>query len=135
MGRGEPSVPGERTDIAFCRGRGLGGWPRFGVSPNAVDRRRVIVIAREVGMIHVDNYRNRLAATKELYPFRNWAKWGIELHTKQALNLFVTVFDQLIERLTTLGQQAPESEKIAAIREAVETLNALNEKSDILIET
>jgi hypothetical protein len=86
-------------------------------------------------MTQTDDYRNRLAATKERYPFRKWAGWGIELHTQQALNLFVAVFDQLIERLTTLGQQALESDKIAAIRQAVERLNALNEKNEILIET
>jgi hypothetical protein len=86
-------------------------------------------------MIQMDDYRNRLAAAKAHYPFRKWAEWGIDQHTHQALDLFVAAFNQLIERLTTLGQQAQESDKIAAIRQAVETLNALNEKNEILIET
>jgi len=45
------------------------------------------------------------------------------------------VFNHLIERLATLGQQAQERDKVAAIRQAVEALNAINEKDDILIET
>lgn len=83
----------------------------------------------------MDDYRSRLAATKERYPFRKWKEWGIEEYTDQALNLFVEVFNQLIERLITLGHQVPESSKIAAFRQAVEALNGLNERNKILIET
>jgi len=83
----------------------------------------------------MDDYSNRLAATKECYPFSKWAEWRIEQHTKSALNLFGEVFNHLIERLAALGEQAPESDKIDAFRETVEALNALNEKNEILIET
>lgn len=83
----------------------------------------------------MDDYRNRLAAARECYPFPKWAEWGIEQHTDEAFNLFAAVFNRLIERLGALGEQALESEKIAAIRQAVEALNALNEKNEILIET
>jgi hypothetical protein len=83
----------------------------------------------------MDDYRNCLAAAKECYPFSKWAEWGIEQHTEKALNLFSAVFNHLIERLTALGERAPESDKIAAFRQAVEALNALNEKNELLIET
>ncbi len=83
----------------------------------------------------MDDYRNRLAAAKDRYPFIKWAEWGIEQHNVHALNLFTRVFNHLIERLTALGEQAPERDKISAIRRAVETLNTLNEKNEILIET
>jgi hypothetical protein len=49
--------------------------------------------------------------------------------------LFAAVFNRLIERLAALGEQALESDKIAAIGQAVEALNALNEKNEVLIET
>jgi hypothetical protein len=83
----------------------------------------------------MDLYGSRLAAVKECYPFLKWAEWGIDQHTEQALNLFGAVFNHLIERLTGLGEHAPESDKIAAIRHAIEVLNALNKEEKILIET
>jgi|SRR5262245_17664740 len=83
----------------------------------------------------MDAYRNGLAGAKDQYPFRGWAGWGIEQHTDQALALFAAVFDRLIERLAVLGEQAQEPDKVAAFRQAVEALNALNERNEILIET
>jgi hypothetical protein len=82
-----------------------------------------------------DDYRDRLAEAKERYPFRGWAAWGIEQHTHQALDLFAAVFDRLIERLATMGEQAPEPDKTGAFRQAVEALNALNATNEILIKT
>jgi hypothetical protein len=86
-------------------------------------------------MREMDDYINRLAGAKERYPFRKWAEWGIEQHTERALSLFAAVLNRLIERLSALGEQAPERDKIAAIRQAVEELNALNVTNEILIET
>jgi hypothetical protein len=86
-------------------------------------------------MPEMDDYRNRLAAAKQHYPFSKWEKWGIKQHTEQALKAFSAVFNHLIERLAELGEHALERDKIAAFRQAVEALNALNERNEILIET
>jgi hypothetical protein len=83
----------------------------------------------------MDDYQTRLAAAKACYPFSKWAQWGIEQHTGHALDLFASVFNYLIERLVKLGEPASESDKLGAFRQAVQALNALNEKNVILIET
>lgn len=83
----------------------------------------------------MDDYRKRLLAAKDSYPFPEWAQWGIEQHTDHALDLFASVFDRLIERLADMDDTVPENDKLAAFREAVVALNALNEANEILIET
>ena len=83
----------------------------------------------------MDDYRQRLTATRESYPFPKWAASGLDQYTEEACGLFAAVFDDLIQRLAALGEQAPEKEKIAAFKQAVEALNALNEKDESLIET
>ena len=83
----------------------------------------------------MSNYAHQLAATNTRYPFARWAKSGLEQYTEEACASFAAVFDRLIERLVALGEQAPEATKLAAIREAVEALNALNEQDESLIET
>jgi hypothetical protein len=86
-------------------------------------------------MPQTDDYRKNLSAAKASYPFSKWAKWGIEQHTGHAIDLFTSVFDRLIERLAELGEQAPEPAKLGAFRQAVEALNGLNKRNEILIET
>ena len=83
----------------------------------------------------MDDCHNRLAAARDCYPFSKWAQWRIEDHTEEALDLFAGVFNHLIERLAALGEQARESDKIAAFRQAVEALNAMNANREVLIET
>ena len=83
----------------------------------------------------MDEYSNRLAGAKVSYQFLKWTEWGIEQHTDDAINLFASVFDNLIEQLATAGEQAPETDKLAAFRQAVQTLNRLVEKDKVLIET
>src|SRR5216684_4368509 len=83
----------------------------------------------------MDDYLKRLTATKECYPFANWAASGLEQYTDDACSLFTAVFDDLIQRLAALGEQASEKQKIAAFKQAVDALNALNEKDESLIET
>ena len=84
---------------------------------------------------HMQDYPNRLIATKERYPFGRWAESGLEQYTDQACASFVAVFDQLIGKLVVLGELAPEEKKIATFKEAVEAINALNEEDESLIET
>jgi hypothetical protein len=83
----------------------------------------------------MNDYLERLSATKEHYPFASWAESGLEQYTAEACASFVAVFDQLIQKLATLGEHAPEQEKLALFQEAVEALNALNEEDVSLIET
>jgi len=45
---------------------------------NGVARRRVNIVVRRMGILEMDDYRNRLVAAKECYPFSKWAEWGIE---------------------------------------------------------
>lgn len=83
----------------------------------------------------MNGYLKRLVATKEHYPFGGWAESGLEQYTDEACASFVAVFDQLIQRLGELGEEAPETKKIAAFQAAVEALNVLNEEDESLIET
>jgi hypothetical protein len=73
------------------------------------------------------------------YPFDRWAKngrdFGMEQYTDEACAAFAAVFDHLLEKLVALGEAAPEPAKLAAFKEAVEALNALNEEDSSLIET
>jgi hypothetical protein len=83
----------------------------------------------------MDDYRERLTATKEYYPFAKWATSGLEQYTHDSCSLFTAVFDDLLQRLVALGEQASENEKIAAFKQAVDALNTLNERDESLIET
>lgn len=92
-------------------------------------------ITRSIGSREMDDYRTRLAAAEDCYPFPKWAQWGIEQHTDHALGLFAAVFRRLIEQLAELSEAAPENDKLEAFRQAVEALNRMNEANEILIET
>jgi hypothetical protein len=83
----------------------------------------------------VNEYLERLTATKESYPFARWAKSGLEQYTDESCASFASVFDHLIQTLAALGEDASEKIKIAAFKEAVLALNALNETDESLIET
>ncbi len=83
----------------------------------------------------MSDYANRLSAVKERYPFGRWADSGLDQYTDEACASFAAVFDELIEKLAALGEFAPEEQKIAAFKSAVEALNGLNEADPSLIET
>ncbi len=75
---------------------------------------------------------------RALYPFTRWeesAQHGLHQYTPEACAKFVTIFDQLLERLAELGPSAAESEKIEAFKEAITATNELNEEDESLIET
>ncbi len=81
------------------------------------------------------NYLDRLTATKARFPFVIWQDSGLDQYTPEACAAFAAVFEQLIEKLAALGEDAPEVQKIALFQVAVEALNSLNDEDDSLIET
>jgi hypothetical protein len=83
----------------------------------------------------MDGYLEKLSTTKGTYPFGRWRQSGMEQYTAEACAAFETVFDQLIEKLAALGENAPERSKLDCFQEAVEALNALNDDDPSLIET
>ncbi len=83
----------------------------------------------------MSHYPKRLNETKHSYPFGRWQDSGLEQYTPEACASFVAAFDDLIARLTSIGEDSPESQKIAAFKAAVEALNRLNEADESLIET
>jgi hypothetical protein len=80
-------------------------------------------------------YSDSLESVKNDYPFSRWQRSGLEQYTPQACAAFQAIFDKLLSKLTTLGSAAPETEKIALFKEAIEATNALNEEDESLIET
>ncbi len=77
----------------------------------------------------------QIAELREQYPFEQWENSGMEQYTPQACAAFTSVFDQLLDRLKVLGENASEKAKMAAFQEAIEATNALNEEDESLIET
>ncbi len=72
-------------------------------------------------------YARRLVATKEYFPFGLWAlREDMEQYSEENCAAAEAMFDRLLERLTTLGESAPEAAKLAAFREAVVALNEFN---------
>lgn len=85
------------------------------------------------------NYQSKLLATKTNYPFEKWLTYsegeeGLEQYTRKNCEAAAAIFDDLIASLIELGASASEDEKIGLFQEAVESLNTLNDQTD-LIET
>ncbi len=85
------------------------------------------------------DYQAKLLATKKNYPFEKWLTYsegeeGMEQYTRPNCEAAATIFDDLIESLIELGEDASEDEKIVLFQHAVEALNGLNDQTD-LIET
>ena len=72
---------------------------------------------------------------KGQYPFHDWVSEELEQYTPEACASFAAIFDQLIDRLIALGEQASEDAKLRAFKEAVTETNILNEADLSLIET
>jgi hypothetical protein len=91
-------------------------------------------------------YSEQLESTKEYYPFSKWkalffpdpedeGSEGQEQYTEENCDAAKMIFDNLIQGLITIGEHAPENEKVALFKIAVESLNDLEEKVEGLIET
>lgn len=85
----------------------------------------------------MNTYADRLNATKEQYPFGRWATYEeLEQYTEENCTDAAGIFDRLISRLISIGEDASEQNKLEAFREAIEALNALDEENaNMLIET
>lgn len=91
-------------------------------------------------------YSEQLENTKQHYPFSNWRSLffpdpeddgseGQVQYTEENCDAAKNIFDKLIQSLITIGEHAPENEKVALFKTAVESLNDLEERVEGLIET
>lgn len=72
------------------------------------------------------------------YPFSRWQEnysLGLAQYTPENCALVQDVFDRLLLQLSQLGPDATKECQMAAMQQAVEALNDLNEHIDGLIET
>ena len=91
------------------------------------------------------NYKEKLEATKILYPFDKWREWflpnededfgGMEQYTPENCDKAQAVLDNLINQLVSLGENASETDKVELFKNAILQLNDLNDSIRGLIET
>ena len=84
------------------------------------------------------SYKDKLIEAKSSYPFSRWRKsykHGLKQYTKENCGKTQKVFDDLINGLLALGEDAPQEEKVKLFETAVLTLNDLDDKIEGLIET
>lgn len=87
--------------------------------------------------IDVD-YQNKLFATKQFYPFKNWRESyddGLTQYTEENCNETKKVFDDLINSLVKIGENANEKDKVQLFKNAILRTNELNDEIEGLIET
>lgn len=91
-------------------------------------------------------YYEKLESTKTYYPFVKWREMsfpdpededeGLDQYTEENSNAAKDIFDNLIDDLQKLGENASEPNKVALFKTAVLNLNNLNQEVDsCLIET
>lgn len=91
-------------------------------------------------------YKEKLEKAKELYPFARWREsffppedepefGGMEQYTQENCDKAQAVFDSLLCKLTQLGEDAPGDTKVEMFKEAILSLNDLDEEIGGLIET
>lgn len=83
-------------------------------------------------------YKDKLLDAKNSYPFSSWREsyaHGLKQYTKENCEKTQKVFDDLVEDLITLGENAPKEAKIKLFKTAVFFLNDLSDKIPDLIET
>lgn len=84
-------------------------------------------------------YSERLIKTKEFYPFAKWREnffeYEMEQYTEENCNEAKRIFDNLISKLITLGENGNRTEKEKCFEIAINSLNKLNEKDEGIIET
>ncbi len=85
------------------------------------------------------SYPEKLNKTKELYPFKNWREayfeYEMEQYTEENCNTAKKIFDDLINGLINLGENASEKNKIILFEKAIKDLNSLSNKDESIIET
>ncbi|WP_298143774.1 hypothetical protein [Flavobacterium sp.] len=84
-------------------------------------------------------YSQRLIKTKELYPFAKWRgnffEYEMEQYTEENCNEAKSIFDNLISKLISLGENGNRTKKEKCFEIAIKSLNKLNEKDEGIIET
>ena len=84
-------------------------------------------------------YAKGLIKTKASYPFKRWREsffeYEMEQYTQENCDAAKLVFDNLINALINMGENASEKKKVQLFEKAVEELNGLSEKEEALIET
>ncbi len=84
------------------------------------------------------SYQSKLIATKQFYPFKNWREnydEGLTQYTEENCNRTKKIFDDLIDSLIHIGEDANENEKIKQFKTAILNTNKMNDEIDDLIET
>jgi hypothetical protein len=80
-----------------------------------------------------------LKKAKGLYPFKSWRdsflNYEMDQYTEENCNAAKDIFDQLIEGLLKLGENANEADKVNLFKKAVTALNKLSDHVEDLIET
>ena len=78
------------------------------------------------------DYERRVHAVKKNYPFDRWFDNGLEQYTRANCDAARRIFDDLLSKLVGFGESAPARDKIACFKAAVEALNQLNDKTEII---
>jgi hypothetical protein len=85
------------------------------------------------------SYPERLNKTKKIYPFKYWREsffeYDMEQYTQENCDAAKKVFDDLINELIKLRENAPEKKKVQLFEKAIKQLNKLSDKEEALIET
>lgn len=85
-----------------------------------------------------NNYTDQILATKQFYPFEHWKTRydnGLTQYTEENCNKTQKAFDELINGLIKIGENASETQKTALFKAAILKTNQLNETIEGLIET
>jgi hypothetical protein len=85
-----------------------------------------------------NEYQNKLLASKQAYPFDKWRQSfndGLTQYTEENCIKIKKVFDDLINSLIEIGNNATEEQKKQLFKSAILKKNQLNEEIDGLIET
>ena len=71
----------------------------------------------------MSTYADQLNAVKQQYPFARWRKYWQQPDEQEDCNRIEQAYDQLIARLTELGPDAPEAQKIECFEQAIAVTN------------
>ena len=79
-------------------------------------------------------YEEGLQEAKKAYPFETWKTYleHMDQYTPENCDAANKIFDDLISKLTMLGADSQESEKVSCFKFAVQALNDLNNNTGII---